>query len=99
MSTDPEYLYALKAYAFEALPKHSYWRLTAQYNHPEATPDRIMSTLQDPTLTVDYQAKGRTAYYRYLEQDGIWFRVVLDPNGSLYPAFRDDDTMRKIGRP
>ena len=84
---------------FEALPKHRYWRLTAQYNHPEAKPARIMDTLRDPTIPVEYQEKGRTAYYRYLDQDGIWFRVVLERNGSLYTAFKDDDTMRRIGRP
>ena len=58
-----------------------------------------MDTLQGPTLPVESQSRSRTAYYRYLDQDGIWFRVVPERNGSLYTAFRDDDTMRKMGRP
>ena len=85
--------------AFEALPKHRYWRQTSRFNHPEATPERIMATLREPTLPIEHQENGRTAYYRYLEVDGIWFRVVLHQNGSLCSAFEDSDTMRKIGRP
>ena len=58
-----------------------------------------MNTLRGPTLPVEYQDRGRTAYYKFLEQNDVWFRVVLERDGSLYTAFRDDDTMRKIGRP
>ena len=85
--------------AFEALTKHRYWRRVSRFSHPEATPERIMATLREPTLPVEHQEKGRTAYYRYLEADEMWFRVVLHRNGSLYTAFQDGDTMRKIGRP
>ena len=85
--------------AFEALPKHRYWLRASRFKHREATPERIIATLSDPTLPVEYQEEGRTAYYRFLENDGFWFRVVLHRNGSLYTAFEDDDTMRKIGRP
>ena len=38
-----------------------------------------------------------TAYRKYLPEEGIWFRVVLDENGALYTAFKDSDEMRKRG--
>ena len=36
-----------------------------------------METLHNPTLPIEQQFKGRTGYYKYFEQDNIWFRVVL----------------------
>ena len=38
-----------------------------------------------------------TAYRKYLPDDGMWFRVVLDEKGALYTAFKDSDEMRKRG--
>ena len=85
--------------AFEALPKTDHWMFRSQYKHPSATPERIMETLRNPTLPIEPQFKGRTGYYRYFEQDAIWFRVVLDRGGALRTAFQDDQTMKERGRP
>ena len=84
--------------SYGRLPKSRYWRRTAQRNHPEATQERIMATLQRPTLPVREQEDGKTAYFAWLEEDGCWFRVVLDERGALYTAFRDDATMLFRGR-
>ena len=94
MSTDPEYLEA-----FEALPKTNHWLYTALLKHPSATPGRIIETLGNPTIPVEAQFKGRTGYYKYFEQEEIWFRVVLDRDGSLLTAFQDDQAMRERGKP
>lgn len=85
--------------AFEALPKTDHWLFKAQQKHPSATPERIIETLRNPTLPIEFQLKGRTGYYRYFEQDGIWFRVVLDRDGALRTAFQDDQTMQEKGTP
>jgi len=58
-----------------------------------------METLRNPTLPIEQQYKGRTGYYKYFEQDGIWFRVVLDRDGALRTAFQGDQTMQERGRP
>jgi hypothetical protein len=50
-----------------------------------------------PTLPIEYQDKGITAYRKYLPDEGIWFRVVLDEDGALYTAFKDSDEMRMRG--
>ena len=84
--------------SFGRLPKSRYWRRTAQRQHPEATPERIMATLLRPTLPVREQEDGKTAYYAWLEDEQMWFRVILDERGALYPAFRDDATLRFRGR-
>ena len=84
---------------FETLPKTRHWRSDAQFRHFEATPEQVMETLRHPDIGPEIQSKGRTAYYRYIPEDGFWFRVVLDADGSLRTAFRDDDTMRIRGRP
>ena len=81
--------------AFDELPKSRYWRRTSHQSHPEAIPERIIATLRYPDMPVDYQEKGRTAYRKYLPDEGIWFRVVLDSRGALYNAFKDSDEMRK----
>lgn len=83
--------------AFDALPKSRYWRRTSRFSHPEATPERIIATLRYPGLPIEYQEEDMTAYRKYLMEDGIWFRVVLDENGALYTAFKDSDEMRKRG--
>ena len=75
--------------AFDALPKTRHWRSDAQFRHPEATPGRIMAAISEPTLIV-HQSNGRTGYYRFEPDDETWFRVVLDGNGALRTAFRDD---------
>lgn len=85
--------------AFEALPKTDHWLFRARNKHPSATPERIMETLHNPTLPIEQQFKGRTGYYKYFEQDNIWFRVVLDRDGSLRTAFQDDQTMLERGKP
>lgn len=85
--------------AFEALPKTNHWLFKSRVKHPEATPERIIETLRSPTLLVEAQARGRVGYYRFLEQDEMWFRVVLDRNGSLRTAFKDDQTTLTRGRP
>ena len=77
MSTNPESLEA-----FEALPKSNHWLYWAILKHPSATPEKIMETLRNPTLPIEAQYKGRTGYYRFFEQEGIWFSVVLDRGGS-----------------
>ena len=82
---------------FDALPKSRYWRRTSGRAHAEATPERIMDTLRHPSLPVEYQDNGMTAYRKYLPDDNIWFRVVLDANGALYTAFKDSHEMRKRG--
>ena len=94
MSTGPDYLDA-----FEALPKTYHWLFAATNKHPSATPERIIETLRNPTLPVEAQFKGRTGYYKFFEPEGIWFRVVLDRDGSLRTAFQDDQTMQERGRP
>jgi hypothetical protein len=93
VSTDPEYLEA-----FEALPKTNHWLNTALLKHPSATPGKIIETLRNPTLLIEAQFKGRTGYYKYFEHEGIWFRVVLERDGSLLTAFQDDQTMQERGR-
>lgn len=94
MSSSPDYLDA-----YEALPKTNHWLFEAINKHPTATPERIIETLRNPTLPVEAQFRGRTGYYRYFEQEGIWFRVVLDRDGSLRTAFQDDQTMQERGKP
>ena len=56
-----------------------------------------MATLLRPTLPVREQEDGKTAYYAWLEDEEIWFRVILDERGALYTAFRDDATLRFRG--
>lgn len=83
--------------AFEVLPKSKYWRRTSQFSHPEATPERIILTLGFPDMPIEHQDKGRTAYRKYLPDEGIWLRVVFDQQGALFNAFKDSDEMRKRG--
>ena len=82
---------------FDAWPKSRYWRRTSHRAHPEATPERIMATLQHPDLPVEYQPNGMMAYRKYLPNDKMWFRVVLNADGALYTAFKDSNEMRKRG--
>ncbi len=84
---------------FDALPKTDHWIFKSQLKHRSATPERIMETLRNPTLPIEAQFKGRTGYYKYFEEEDIWFRVVLDRDGSLRTAFQDDQTMQARGRP
>ena len=84
--------------SFDALPKTRHWLTYSQRKHPEATPDRIMETINQPDFVMR-QTNGRTAYLKFRPQDDYWFRVVLDMNGSLRTAFRDDYAMRMRGRP
>lgn len=83
--------------AFNALPKSKYWRRTSHRSHREATPERIIATLRYPSLPIENQEEDMTAYRKYLPEDDIWFRVVLDETGALYTAFKDSDEMRKRG--
>ncbi len=85
--------------AFEALPKTNHWLFKSQIKHRSATPQRVIETLRSPTLPIEPQFKGRTGYYKYFEEDDIWFRVVLDRDGALRTAFQDDQTMQERGRP
>ena len=84
--------------AFDSLPKTRHWRTDARYKHPEATPEKIMEAINEPTLVI-HQSDGRTVYLRFRPQEDNWFRVVLDEGGVLRTAFRDDQTMRTRGRP
>lgn len=84
--------------SFGRRPKSRYWMRTAHRQHPEATPQRIMAALLRPTLPVREQDDGKTAYYAWLEDEQMGFRVILDARGALYPAFRDDATLRFRGR-
>lgn len=85
--------------AFDALPKSRHWRNLAQFKHPEATPERIMTTLLQPTLPVEQHRRGRTRYYKYLADADVWFRVVLNQDGALLTAFADAQAMERLGRP
>ena len=85
--------------AFDALPKSRHWRTMAQSKHPEATPERIMATLLEPSLPVEQHRHGRARYYKYLADDDGWFRVVLNQDGALLTAFADDEAMERLGRP
>ena len=83
--------------AFDALPKSHHWRSDARYRHPEATPDKIMAAIREPTMIV-HQSNGRAAYFRFEPEEDNWFRVVLDEDGALRTAFRDDHTNLLRGR-
>ena len=76
------------------------------------TPDVILATLAHPTDTESQDdVTGRyEEFYRYYPPEtsetehlddaegGAWFRVVIDPNGALYTAFRDHFTELQGGR-
>lgn len=84
--------------AFDALPKGHHWRSDARFKHPEATPERIVAAMGEPTLIV-HQSDGRTAYFRFEPEEDNWLRVVLNEDGALRTAFRDDHTNLLRGRP
>ena len=84
--------------AFDALPKSRHWRTDARFKHPETTPEKIISAINEPAVIV-HQSDGRTAYFRFDREDDNWFRVVLDENGALRTAFRDDHLKLIRGRP
>ncbi len=101
--------------AFDNLPKSRYWRTTAYNHIGSygLTPEIVAATLESPTDTAfQNRRKGRRrAFFRYYPKDadevahlddargGAWFRVVLDENGALYTAFRDNYTEKEGGRP
>lgn len=76
------------------------------------TPQVILETIADPTdVQKQDGAIGRfREFYRYFEPGderivgvsdavwGAWFRVVIDPRGSLYTAFLDHFTELQGGR-
>ena len=99
---------------FERLPKSSHWRNKANEHIGQhgLTTVIVGETLEAPN-EVELQTKfnpPRKAFYKFYPkgsreasesdyaQEGAWFRVVLNANGALRTAFRDNDTERLGGR-
>lgn len=100
--------------AFDRLPKSNHWRKKANEHIGQhgLTTVIVGETLESPN-EVEIQTKfnpPRKAFYKFYpkgsreavnadySQEGVWFRVVLDANGGLRTAFRDNDTERLGGR-
>ena len=100
--------------AFQRLPKTRYWRQESHEHIGQhgLTTAIVAETLESPN-EVEIQTKfnpPRKAFYKFYPkgsreaskadyaQEGAWFRVVLDANGELRTAFRDNDTERLGGR-
>lgn len=99
---------------FDRLPKSNHWRKKASEHIGQhgLTTVIVGETLESPN-EVELQTKfnpPRKAFYKFYpkgsreavnadnSQEGVWFRVVLDANGDLRTAFRDNITEMRGGR-
>lgn len=99
---------------FDRLPKSNHWRTQANEHIGQhgLTTVIVGETLEAPDV-VEIRtefAPPRKAFYKFYpkgsreavnsdnSQEGVWFRVVLDANGSLRTAFRDNITEIRGGR-
>ncbi len=99
---------------FERLPKSSHWRNQAQEHIGQngLTPTIVSETLETPNEveTQTWHNPPRKAFYKFYPKgsreaanagnasEGAWFRVVINANGSLRTAFRDNITEINGGR-
>lgn len=99
---------------FDRLPKSSHWRNQANEHIGQhgLTTVIVGETLEAPDeveIRTEF-SPPRKAFYKFYpkgsreavnsdnSQEGVWFRVVLNANGSLRTAFRDNITEIRGGR-
>jgi len=64
-------------------------------NHPEATTENIIEALSNEVKREE-QAKGRTAIWGMIKNEGKLMRVIIESTGEIHNAFYDRNMTKKF---